>query len=131
MIATIRSMRKLTKDCRMQADSLHEIRKGLDRLAFELGDERVGNRPVSEGHVINAAILILMGMDPAERRRAAKAAFDRMNYLLTLDEPEPQPHESDNPPGEAGGLERAVTIEDPKGRSVRPRKGNGKGKNAG
>ena len=87
MIATIRAMRTLSKKYLMQADSLAEIRGGLDLLAFELRDQRVGNRPVSEGHVINAAILALLGMGEEERHRIAIEAFAKMNVLMALDEP--------------------------------------------
>jgi hypothetical protein len=87
MIDKIQAMRKLTKKSRFQADSLPEIRGGLDLLAFELKEERVGSRPVSEGHVVNAAVLILLAMPEDQRRRLAIEAFQKMNVLLSLDMP--------------------------------------------
>lgn len=87
MLVRISCMRKLDKTYRMQADSLQEIRRGLDRMAFDFGDERVGNRPASEGHIINAALLILMRMPEEQRIEAMKAAFETMNALMALDAP--------------------------------------------
>jgi hypothetical protein len=83
-------MRKLHKDYRMQADSLEEIRRGLDRIAFEYDGPKVGSRSVSEGHVINAALLTLMAMPEDRRKRALDEAFAKMNALMALDEPEPE-----------------------------------------
>jgi hypothetical protein len=90
MIATIRGMRKLSKEYRIQLDSLAEIRHELDRLAFVFRDVRVGTRKASEGHVANAALLLLLAMEPAERERAVGLGLERLHALLTMDEATPE-----------------------------------------
>lgn len=89
LMVKIPVMRKLHKEYRMQADSLEEIRRGLDRMAFEYDGPKVGSRSVSEGHVINAAILTLMAMPQDQRERALEEAFAKMNALMAIDEPDP------------------------------------------
>jgi hypothetical protein len=80
-------MRSFTKKDRMQADSLPEIRRALEHMAFQYRDQRVGNRPASEGHILNAAILILMAMPEAERERSAREALRWLDSLLSVDDP--------------------------------------------
>lgn len=123
MIARIRSMRTFTKKSRFQADSLPEIRHGLDQLAFDLKDERVGNRTISEGHVANAAILVLMAMPEKERYAMVLEGFRKLNELLAIEDPvaeseavneilnRPVVHQSRNP-GEGPGLKGANDLGD-------------------
>lgn len=93
MIAKIRSMRKLSKKTRIQADSLPEIRGGVDQLAFDLKAHRVGDRPVSEGHIANAAVLVLLALPEEKRRALTVEAFSKMNALLAIDDPEERAEE--------------------------------------
>lgn len=74
----------------MQADSLAEIRRGLDRMVFDFGGVRVGNRPASEGHVINAALVYLMSLPDDQRREALSDSFAKINALMTVDDPQPE-----------------------------------------
>jgi hypothetical protein len=78
-------VRTFDKKSRFQVDSLPEIRRGLDQLAFELKSHQVGNRTVSEGHIANAAILVILAMPRRERHAALLAAFAKFNALLALD----------------------------------------------
>src|SRR3954463_9234838 len=86
-------MRNLTKASRMQADSLPEIRAGLNAMAFfDAKGHDVGNRPASQGHVINAALLALMAMPERDRKGLLARAFAALNDLMSLEE-EPCPEE--------------------------------------
>lgn len=88
MIGRIQKMRTLSKKSRMQADSLPEIRRGLEKMAYDFKAEghRVGNRPVSEGHIINAAVLVILAMPESQRATSVIMAFEKMNELLASDE---------------------------------------------
>lgn len=114
----------------MQADSLAEIRRGLDRMVFDFGGVRVGNRPASEGHVINAALVYLMSLPDDQRREALSDSFAKINALMTVDDPQPEQvraiiaGQKEGIPAEGGaGDSKSIVYEPPRpaSRSVAPK----------
>lgn len=88
MDVKIQGMRKFSTDSQFQATSLPEIRAGVDEIAYVLRKQKVGKRTISEGHVANAAMLVLMAMPKDERYRKVLEAFEKMRALLEIDDPE-------------------------------------------